>query len=280
MTIVTRLLLIFLTISLSGCAAAVSKQDFLALENRVRAQEEKTASASDDIRPQMAEFQAEMNDMRVQLNTLEGRLGELERQVNMTKGTTDEVRRLGREVQSLHFAWQQAAARLGLDMDELFPEQPEEELVPEVVDETDKVVQLKPETTQKPAAPKPAETDPAKALYEEALEMFKQRKYEAAQAAWKEFTDNFPKNPLAANALFWQGECFYQMKDFARAILAYQEVIGKYPKSAKYPSALLKQGISFIKIGKKDAGHLLLKDVIKKFPDTAEAKRAKKVLGE
>ncbi len=127
------------------------------------------------------------------------------------------------------------------------------------------------------AAPTPSQ-DPAQTLYDTALRQFNERNYQAAQATWKQFAEQYKDNPLVPNALFWQGESFYQQRDYPKAILAYQEVISKYPNNPKYSAALLKQGISFIIIGKKDAGRLVLNDVIKKFPNTPEAKRAEEFL--
>ncbi|OEU67523.1 MAG: tol-pal system protein YbgF [Desulfovibrio sp. S3730MH75] len=121
-------------------------------------------------------------------------------------------------------------------------------------------------------------TDPAKALYNRALESFKAREYKKAIADWSEFTKTFPKNSLVPNSIFWEGECYYQLKDYPNAALKYQGVIGKYPKSNKYKSSLLKQGISLIKLGKTKSGKYILEDLAKKFSDSAEGKRAKEYL--
>ncbi len=129
-----------------------------------------------------------------------------------------------------------------------------------------------------PTVNKEEPADPAKALYNKALELFKAREYKKAIVDWSEFSKTFPKNSLVPNAIFWEGECYYQLKDFPNAALKYQVIIGKYPKSNKYKSALLKQGLSLIKLGKTKSGKYILEDLVKKAPDSLEAKRAKQYL--
>jgi tol-pal system protein YbgF len=120
--------------------------------------------------------------------------------------------------------------------------------------------------------------DPAQALYDKALSLFKKRQYEEAIRDWSEFSKTFSKHKLVPNAIFWEGECYYQLGDYANAALKYQGVIAKYQKSNKYRSALLKQGLSLIKLGKKKSGRFILEDLIKKAPTSAEATRAKNIL--
>ncbi|WP_319466741.1 tetratricopeptide repeat protein [uncultured Pseudodesulfovibrio sp.] len=129
----------------------------------------------------------------------------------------------------------------------------------------------------KPQA-KPADTDPAKALYDKAYALYKDGKFENARSYWAEFTDTFKGHPFSASAVFWQGQCYYKLKDYARAAILFEDVIEKYKKSSKYKSALLKAGYSWNYLGKPELAKMRMDEVIKKFPKSVEATQAKRFL--
>lgn len=245
-----RVLLILLTLFLGACASAgdVERQ-----QARLRQQQQKLDNF-EQIRPAVAQNSNDLEALKKRVSALEGRIDELQRRLEVPA-----VRQYP-EAPMDPFAKREGAPA---DMEQT-PQEPAYSM--EVPTDTPSSVE--------PAQP----VDSAQALYDQALKQFNERKFQAAQATWKQFAEQHKDNPLVPNALFWQGESFYQLRDYPKAILAYQEVIGKYPKSTKYPASLLKQGISFIIIGKKEAGRLVLNDVIKKFPDSPEAKRAEEFL--
>ena len=125
---------------------------------------------------------------------------------------------------------------------------------------------------------KPADSDPAKALYDEAYALYKDGKFEKARSYWAEFTDTFKGHPFSASAVFWQGQCYYKLKDYARAAILFEDVIEKYKKSSKYKSALLKAGYSWNYLGKPELAKMRMDEVIKKFPKSVEATQAKRFL--
>ena len=138
-----------------------------------------------------------------------------------------------------------------------------------------------------PAAPAPqpqaapqtqAQSDIAKALYDNGVQSFNARNYKQSLKSFSDFTDTYPKHKLVSNAWFWRGECNYQLGNYPAAALDYEQVISKYGSSGKAPSAYLKQGMCFIKAGKKDAAKVRLQELIKKFPKSAEATRAKQLM--
>ena len=128
-----------------------------------------------------------------------------------------------------------------------------------------------------PAAVQP-KADMAQALYDNGMNLFNTRQYQAALKSFSDFTKAYPKHTLTSNAWFWQGECNYQMKNFAAAALAYENVIAGFPNSAKAPASYLKQGMSFLQLGKKAAAKQRLRELVKKFPKAPEASRAKQVM--
>lgn len=117
--------------------------------------------------------------------------------------------------------------------------------------------------------------EPLKA-YEQAYELYKEKKYKEARDRFSKFLKDFPKNDLADNAQFWIGETYYAEKDFEGAILAYEMVIKNFPQSEKLSGAMLKQGMAFLELGDKKTAKVIFERLIEKFPDSKEAETAKK----
>ncbi len=116
------------------------------------------------------------------------------------------------------------------------------------------------------------------ALYKKALNLFRQKKYEEAQALFEEYLRKYPRGKRASNATFWIGECLYKRKLYEEAILQYQKVIDEFPKSGKVPAALLKQGLSFLRLGDTEAAAIVFKKLIRLYPRTEQARIARKYL--
>lgn len=112
--------------------------------------------------------------------------------------------------------------------------------------------------------------------YEEAYNLFKEKKYKESRDRFNNFLKDFPKSELADNAQFWIGETYYAEKDFESAILAYENVIKNFPQSEKLPGAMLKQGMAFLELGDKKTAKVIFERLIEKFPDSKEAETAKK----
>jgi tol-pal system protein YbgF len=118
------------------------------------------------------------------------------------------------------------------------------------------------------------------AIYEEAYDAFKKKKYKDAREKFETFIKECPKDELTDNAQFWIAETYYAERDFEGAILAYETLLKKYPKSEKAPAGLLKQGLSFIEIGDKKTGKIILEQLRERYPDSKEAELAKKKIEE
>lgn len=129
-----------------------------------------------------------------------------------------------------------------------------------------------------PAAQPQNNVDMAQALYDNGMQAFNNRQYEAALRSFSDFTKTYSKNKLVSNAWFWQGECQYQMKNYAEAALAYENVISGYPNSVKAPASYLKQGMSFLQLNKKSAAKQRLTELTRKYPKAPETARAKQVI--
>jgi tol-pal system protein YbgF len=118
------------------------------------------------------------------------------------------------------------------------------------------------------------------AMYNAALNLFRNGKYEAAQTMFTQFIDRYPKSQNADNAQFWIGECLSKRKEYGKAILEYQKVVEKYSKGNKVPDALLKQALAFKALGDKTSAQILLKKIITQYAKSPQAKVAQKELAE
>ena len=100
----------------------------------------------------------------------------------------------------------------------------------------------------------------------------------AAAADFKDFLNDYPSSPLAANAHYWIGETHYAKEEFAEAKKSFLTVLKDYKGSNKEPDAALKLGYTFIALKEWDFAKKTLKDVIRFFPGTKEANLAEKKL--
>ncbi len=228
------------------------------------------------MRATQANLWAEIEGLRTQTATMQGQMEELQR--SMHGGGEGAMADLARQVAYLDRSVAMIAGQLALDLGPR-PGAAEPGASMPAGPPGQETWTGAPEQPAQPFRPVPTD-DPAKALYDSALQAFHARNYTQAQRMWDEFAKTFPQHELVSNAVFWQGEAYFQMGDYAQAVLAYQDVISKHPKSNKYAAAMLKQGVCFFRLDKERAGVLVLEDLIKRFPTLPEAARAKTILDE
>lgn len=92
-----------------------------------------------------------------------------------------------------------------------------------------------------PVAPAVPKIDPATETrhYEEALNLFKAKRYKDAQFAFQMFLRDYPAGTLAPSAQFWLGNTYYAQQDCQSAIDTHQGVVSQHPDSNKAPDAML-----------------------------------------
>lgn len=129
-----------------------------------------------------------------------------------------------------------------------------------------------PETEEKIMAPEP------NPQYQAAMEIFRGGDYEAAAGLFEKFAQQFPKDDLADNALYWSGECRYTRKDYAGALKQFRQVIEDYPSGSKVPDALLKIGFAYLSMGNKESAITYLKKVVANYPFSTAGVKAEERL--
>ena len=273
---------LFTVLVVSSCTM-ITQQDFLALNDRVVALSarvsdlEKTLneqlsadvdSKIEPVRANQADLMAELDRVKEQLQDLSGKVEEnsllikrgVEKDTTAQDMTRAQLARLAKRVDELEA---QVKAMKQTAMVQPSPKTPTATTPPPAT--APQVVSA----VEKKPAPK-TEQD----VYNSAMALFKEGKYDEAIASFRDFLKKYPSSDLADNAQFWIGESYMAMQQYEKAILAYQEVIKKYPDGNKVPSAMLKQALAFHQIKDKVSARLLLKKIIRKYPNSEEAKIA------
>jgi len=62
-------------------------------------------------------------------------------------------------------------------------------------------------------------------MYDQALDLFRAKKYQKAHDLFIQFIKENQKTNLSINARFWVGDCLYNQKEYALAILEYQMIL-------------------------------------------------------
>ncbi|HBT96576.1 MAG TPA: hypothetical protein DEB25_02490 [Desulfobulbaceae bacterium] len=112
----------------------------------------------------------------------------------------------------------------------------------------------------------------------EGKQLYAQKQYAKAQAAFEDYLATKPSESQAAEADYMIGECNFQNKQYNLAIISYQKVASK-PTLAKAAAATLKQGMAFEQMADVEMARIIYKKLIDQHPGTSEAKTAQERLG-
>ncbi len=272
-----------ITVLMLPSCTMITEQDFLALNDRVVALSARVSDLEntvdkklsenvnakiEPVRTTQAELVAELDKVKEQIQELSGKVEEnnllIRRSVEKDTTTQDmikaELAELRKRVEEMEAQVKEIRQAAGL--------KPAPAGSVSVGPGPETRGEVAPGLGKKPAVG--TEQD----LYDNAMALFKEGKYEEAIAQFRDFLKKYPSSDLSDNAQFWIGESYMAMKQYEKAILAYQEVIKKYPDGNKVPSAMLKQALAFYEIKDKVSARLLLKKIIRKYPNSEEARIA------
>ena len=119
------------------------------------------------------------------------------------------------------------------------------------------------------APPQPAQ------LYNSAYEDYLRGNFDLAIQGFSDYVKQFPTTDLAANALYWIGECNYSKKMYKEAIDAFTQLLNTYKASDKAAAALLKKGFAYLELGDRAQAVINLQYVIYEHPGSKEADLAR-----
>lgn len=121
-----------------------------------------------------------------------------------------------------------------------------------------------------------------KQQYDFAFDLLKRQDYARAEAAFREFVKQNPKDTLAGNAQYWLGESLYVRGDYQAAAVEFMNGYQQYPKSNKGPDNLLKLGMAMSRLNQAQGACTALGRIAKEYPDapdeirkTAQSERSK-----
>jgi tol-pal system protein YbgF len=134
----------------------------------------------------------------------------------------------------------------------------------------------------KPAGPAPEAVAPTgeQALYDRALQQFRNNNHAASRELFASFIAQYPSSRLIENALLWIGSSHYREKNYKAAIDACEEVITKYPRGVKAPDAYYLQALAFRDLKDPLTAEILLEEILQTYPESPAAASAKKTLQE
>ena len=123
-------------------------------------------------------------------------------------------------------------------------------------------------------APAPSVAQPAQ-LYNSAYEDYLRGNFDLAIQGFSEYVKQFPTTDLAANALYWIGECYYSKKMYKESVDAFTQLLNTYKASDKAAAALLKKGFAYLELGDRSQAVINLQYVIYEHPGSKEAELAR-----
>lgn len=105
------------------------------------------------------------------------------------------------------------------------------------------------------------------ASYEQALQNYYSREFDAAIYLFNMLLETSPTHKLISNCQYWLGECYFGQGDYAQAAEAFQRVLA-YDQSFKRDDALLMMGRSYIKLGDKQTARQMFDQLMNDYPDS------------
>jgi len=232
--------------------------------NIAQRQEKASAQLRDELEAKLATLQQNLTRLTSQIDTT---LAEIEaiKEVRAKEATERAMAaaRTAREAEAAATA-KKAAADTGSTR-EITPSQ-----IKKRVTDT-----KEPQAAATAAAP---DTKGKDSLYDQALKLFRDKKYKEAYSSFQTYIEKNPKADTVPNARFWVGDCLFNQGEYELAILEYQKVIADYPKHDKAPAALLKQGLAFEKLKDADTAKLVYQKLIEDYPKSDQADTAAKWL--
>ncbi len=117
--------------------------------------------------------------------------------------------------------------------------------------------------------------DTPRSLYNHAFKLLNQTNYAAAEQYFKQFTQQYPDDPLVGNAWYWLGESYYVRRDYVRAADSFRQGFEILPDGPKAGDNLLKLAMALAALKRNDEACVVLRQVEKKYANNSSSLRAK-----
>jgi len=112
--------------------------------------------------------------------------------------------------------------------------------------------------------------------YDKALNLvLKDKRYELAIPAFKNFNNTYPQSTYAPNAHYWLGQLLFNKGELANAEQEFTIVVEQFKDSSKRPDALLKLAMVAQQQSKSPKAINLYRQLINEYPESTSAQLAK-----
>jgi len=118
------------------------------------------------------------------------------------------------------------------------------------------------------------ELDSPQSLMRMAVTDFLSGNYELAIEGFREYLDNFPASPRAAESQLYLGDSYFNDGEYEQAIIEYDLLLQKYPDSDRKVTALYKKGLALAEMNQIQDALTYLRRVVSEHPDSTEATSA------
>ncbi len=120
--------------------------------------------------------------------------------------------------------------------------------------------------------------DPPERLYQEAMALFENRRYDRSREAFARFVREHPGHDLQDNAQYWVGECYFAGEDWDRARTAFKTLLVSFEESNKGPDALVMLGLCELRLNNPQQAGEYWRRVVRRHPDARAAAVARNLL--
>lgn len=129
-------------------------------------------------------------------------------------------------------------------------------------------------------APTSSSSASEKAMYDKALDMIRNRKFNDAITQLQAVIAKYPNGDLTANTYYWLGEVYAALPnpDYDKARQALAQVTTYFPKSRKVPDAMYKLGKVYYYMGDCKRSKEMLNKVVQDYQGKSVAKLAESFL--
>ena len=109
--------------------------------------------------------------------------------------------------------------------------------------------------------------------YEQALALFKEKKYSESARSFAALLEGNRQQRLAGNCQYWIGECLYAQSKFSDALAEFQKVF-VYPNNFKADAAQFKIGLCYLQMNKPEEARAEFSRLIAAYPGSEFVSRA------
>lgn len=139
-----------------------------------------------------------------------------------------------------------------------------------------------PATVQLPQGAQPAQPMPAGpnelADLDRAFQLVRNKQYDAAVGAYKQFIGAYPNSENTPTAYYWLGQVYFAKRDYDSAQKQFQTVVSRYPDNPKTDEAMLRLAYIYQSKGDNAKAMSTYGDIVKRYPGKPSAQMAGKRL--